>query len=100
MTSDQCISITDIRKNAGKHLKNPKKVKYVFFNNKPESAIVPMKFIEKFEELEKLQKRLEYIKELEASLDDPENTKYWPFEADEFIKLLENNFEWDENYRN
>lgn len=96
MTSDQCISITDIRKNAGKYLKKPKKVQFVFVNNKPESAIVPMK---DYEEMERLQKTLAYVRELEESLNDPENTRYWPYEADEFIRLLENNLEEDEDNR-
>lgn len=41
MLKDQCISITDLRKNASKYIKDLKnKPKYIFVNNKPIAVLV------------------------------------------------------------
>jgi len=47
MIKEQCISITDLRKNATTYLGSLKKPKYIFVNNKPKAVLMDIDEYEK-----------------------------------------------------
>ncbi len=47
MIKEQCISITDLRKNATMYLGSLKKPKYIFVNNKPKAVLIDIDEYEK-----------------------------------------------------
>ncbi len=50
MIKEQCISVTDLRKNASTYLGALKKPKYIFVNNKPKAVLMNIDDYEKLHE--------------------------------------------------
>lgn len=60
MITDQCISVTDLKKDMNATLKNLKKDKFIFVNNSPVAVLMDVK---KYEQIMKESNFLNYEKE-------------------------------------
>lgn len=63
MIRDQCISVTDLKKDMNAILKNLKKDKFIFVNNAPVAVLMDVK---KYEQMVKESNFLNYERKLKA----------------------------------
>lgn len=88
MIKDKCISVTDLRKNTSKVLKDLEKwKKYIFLNNRPVGVVL---WIDEYERLKQNYSNLseKTVEKLDVLVDDKENISEGPYESEEFISQM------------